>query len=163
MNFGQEISKVQYGPSMMEDSIVQKILREERIISRHFSECYELLPQDKLDLLLRSRPEIQQMMVRYIRGEIPCDGFSEREKNLMEKIQKDYKIFLKERQDASEENTLSVPFKINVDELNRSVYDNLYHRISFRMLEEKENIKDMEQARKIGVKLGIKNLPKINN
>lgn len=160
MNPNQEISKAQYGPSIMEDSIAQKILQEEKIISQHFSECYKLLPPDKLDLLLKLRPKIQQIIVQYIRGEFPQNGFSEREKELMRKIQGDYMMFLQKQQNDP---SIDSPFKIKVDKLNEIVYANLYHKLSFLELEKMENERDGKQAQRIGLKLGMKNLPDINN
>ncbi|MCK9393730.1 hypothetical protein M0Q03_02905 [bacterium] len=57
MNFDPESSKLGPEPLMMDSSIAQKILWEEGVVSQHYNECYQLLPADKLDLLLNLRPE----------------------------------------------------------------------------------------------------------
>jgi len=156
--YGQE-----KGPAMMEDSIVQKILREEGLISQHYNECYQLLPPDKLDLLLNLRPETQQMVVKYIRGDISCDGLSEREQELIKKLRNDYNIYLQNQQNGSNEDALNAPFQIKLDQLSKIIYNNFFHRVSFNVLEERENERDKEDAQKIAEKLGFKSKPYINN
>lgn len=156
--YGQE-----RGPAMMDDSIVQKILRQEGVISQHYNECYQLLPPDKLDLLLNLRPETQQEVVKYIRGDVPCDDFPEREQELIKKLRNDYNIFLQNQQNGSNEDALNTPFQIKLDQLNKIIYNNLFHRISFKVLEEKENARDAEEATKLAEKLGVKRKLDINN
>ncbi|MCK9393729.1 hypothetical protein M0Q03_02900 [bacterium] len=74
----------------------------------------------------------------------------------MKKLQSDYNHFLQEQQNGSNEDALSAPFQIKLDRLNRIVYNNFFHRISFLVLERKENMKDKERAGEIAIKLGIK-------
>jgi hypothetical protein len=148
-------------PAMMDSSIVEKILKEEGMVSQFYNKCYQLLPSDKLDLLLSLRPETQQVVVRYIRGDISCDGLLEREQGLIKRLRNEYSGFLqKQKNNLNEKND---PFQIKLDQINEIIYNNFFHRVSFNILENKENERDREEAIKLAKRLGFQSKLDINN
>jgi hypothetical protein len=142
--------------SIMEQSIVEKILFREGRKAQFYNECYQLLPKDKLEFLLNLRPETQQIIIQYIQGKRPLASLPEEENDLMLRIQNDYSLFLQNQSNNDGDETKS-SFQLHLDQLERAIYNNFFHRVSFNILEEKEDTRDKQLAAQIKQKLFLPN------
>lgn len=143
--------------SIMEQSIVEKILFREGRKAQFYNECYQLLPKDKLEFLLNLRPETQQIIIQYIQGKRPLASLPEEEKDLMLRLQNDYSFFLQNQNSSSDDDTTKSSFQLHLDQLERAIYNNFFHRISFNILEEKEDARDKQLAGQIKQKFFLPN------
>lgn len=142
------------GSELIDPSIANKVFDEERKISAYYNDCYQSLPEDKLELLRSLRPQIQQRVVQYIRGEIPCDGLRERIGEFVRKKTGEYEKF--------KQTNTNNPFILQVEgDYEKILLDNLVKDQTIKVLEQEINKKDKEDAAKIAERLGIKR--EINN
>lgn len=147
-------------PTIMDNSIVERMAAKEKIKAEFYSQCYQSLPKEKHDLLLNLRPEIQQKVVQYIRGEILDDELPEEEQELVKRLQYDYQSFL---QNHLEEENSDISYQLNLNHLDNIIYSNFLNRIAFKILENRENLRDKQAAREIANRLGLEYKPEVNN
>ncbi|MCK9577954.1 hypothetical protein M0R01_00480 [bacterium] len=136
------------GLELVDSSIADKIFEEEQKISSYYNDCYQSLPDDKLSLLRTLRPQIQQRVVQYIRGEIPYNDLREREYDFVKKKIREYEEFKEQKSNN--------PFILEVEgDYERTILDNLVKGQTMRVLEQEVNKKNIEEAQKIAERLGI--------
>lgn len=140
---------------IMDRSIAEKILFREGKKAQFYNECYQSLPKDKLEFLLNLRPETQQMIIQYIQGKRPLASLPEEEKDLIARLQNDYSFFLQNQSSllSDDDSGPNNSFQLHLDQLERAIYNNFFHRVSFNILEEKEDSRDKQLAQQVKTKL----------
>jgi len=147
--YGQE-----KGSDLVDPSIADKIFEEENKISGYYNECYQSLSEDMLGLLRSLRPQIQQKVVQYVRGEIPCSDLRDRVREFVKKKTGEYEAFKLANPDN--------PFILQVEgDYEKILLDNLVKEQTIKVLEQEVNKRDMIEAQKVGERLGIRK--EINN
>ncbi|MFA6252214.1 MAG: hypothetical protein WCX74_02335 [Candidatus Paceibacterota bacterium] len=141
---------------LVDPSISDKVLGEERKISNYYNECYQVLSPEMLELLRNLRGQIQQRVVQYIRGEISLAGLREREREFLAREHIEFKHFI--------ESNPNNPFILKVEgEYERLILDNFVKKQTMISLEQEVNRRDKEKARALAEKLGIRKQEWINN
>lgn len=137
------------GFNLAEESVADQVFKEEQMISNFFDECYNTLSEDKIAALRNLRPEIQNMIIGYIRGEMSCENLRERMKEFIKLKNKEYIEFVRVNPNN--------PYILQANgELEQVLLSNLSKLVTFNVLERIENEKDRQSAKMLGEKLGIK-------
>ncbi|MDD4409569.1 MAG: T3SS effector HopA1 family protein [Candidatus Pacebacteria bacterium] len=121
------------------DEIKENELVREGERSDNFRNSYSELSESQRGEYLNNQKEIGDLVVQYIQGKKTIDELSPSEALVLDKIRGTYKEFKKENPDS--------PFSFGFTrDIDRMVYNNLFYRLSFEMLEKSENGDDLESV-----------------
>jgi len=141
---------------LVDPSISDKILGEERKISDYYNECYQGLSPEMLEILRNLRGQIQERVVQYIRGEIPSVDLREREREFLAKKHMEFRHFI----ESNPNNPYILKTGGGYEQL---ILDNFVKKQTMISLEQEVNRRDKEKARALAEKLGIRKQEWINN
>ena len=139
---------------IMESTVASELIRREDAKLMFYSSCFKQMPIGKKDKLLSMKNVIQEEVIEYIKGNRDVSVLPEEERDLVIRLNTDYKNFVNSR--GSEKNLLernNNTFQINLDNIEKRIYSSFYNRISFYLLEKRENEEDIEKAKIIIEKL----------
>ncbi|MDD4409795.1 MAG: hypothetical protein PHW52_04050 [Candidatus Pacebacteria bacterium] len=139
---------------IMESTVASELIRREDAKLMFYSSCFKQMPIGKKDKLLSMKNVIQEEVIEYIKGNRDVSILPEEERDLVIRLNMDYKNFINSR--GSEKNLLernNHTFQINLDNIEKRIYSSFYNRISFYLLEKRENEEDIEKAKIIIEKL----------
>lgn len=92
--------------------------------------------------------ESSNLLSKHIKGEEDLENLSSEEAFVLQKLRSSYEAFKKDNPDK--------PFNFQLEkDIDKSVYNNLVQRLSFKVLEDKQIIGDQQKANDIRERLGI--------
>ncbi len=120
----------------------------EAVKQQQLSERYSKLPPEQKTEFPVAQTDAGKILNEHIQGKREIDGLSPEEFFVLGKLKTAYEEFKKENPDK--------PFAFDFSkDLDRSVYNNLAQKLSFKVLEGKQRIGDQERANVIRQELGV--------
>lgn len=115
---------------------------------KQINEKFTKLPDNQKVEFPNAQRDAVQVLTEHVQGQRDIDGLSPEESFVLGKLKTAYEEFKRENPDR--------PFDSNfLQGIDRKVYDNLAQRLTFKVLEGKQNITDQEKVNKLRQDLGI--------
>ncbi len=139
---------------VMEDSVALELEKRENEKIRFFASCLSSIPAEKLTKLndLTNNGIVQKEIIEYIKGNKDINYLPEEERDLILRLNMDYRKYMQEKERGSLLDQKGV-FQIILNNIEKKIYSNFYNRIAFYLLEQKEIREDEERSEIIFKKL----------
>jgi tRNA/tmRNA/rRNA uracil-C5-methylase (TrmA/RlmC/RlmD family) len=152
-NSNENILKTE-SSEIMENSVFNELIRRENAKLVFYSSCFQQMSPQKKEMLLNMKSSIQQEVIEYIKGNRDISFLPQEERDLISRLNTDYVNFVNLQKSAKNllERGNNI-FQINLNNIEKRIYNSFYNRISFYLLEKKQSEDDVERARAIIEKL----------